>query len=73
MSRLYFPTRAEAQAKADDIHAWLIANDTAYAASVMAGHTTKWADPMQDVDDDGNVVGSMWYVPVSERCAGALG
>lgn len=71
MSRLSFPTRAEAQAKADAIHDWMLANDTAYAASVMAGHTTKWADPMQDVDDDGNVVGSMWYVPVSERCAGA--
>jgi len=71
MSRLEFNTQAEAQAQADAIHVWLLANDTAYAASVYSGHTVKWADPMQDTDESGNPVGSKWYVPVSERCAGA--
>lgn len=72
MTRLEFTTQAEAQAEADRIHAWMVANDTAYAASVYAGHTTKWADPIQDYDDDGNVIGTKWCVPVSARCAGAL-
>ena len=72
MSRLQFNTQAEAQAKADAIHDWLLANDQAYAASVYAGHTIKWADPVQDYDEDGNVIGTLWYVPVSARCAGAL-
>ena len=71
MNRLSFPTRAEAQAKADAIHDWMLANDTAYAASVYAGHTVKWADAVQDYDENGKVIGSKWYVPVSERCAGA--
>ena len=68
MSRLEFNTQAEAQAKADAIHAWLLANDTAYAASVYAGNTVKWADAVQDVDESGKPI---WYVPVSSRCAGA--
>jgi len=65
MSRLQFNTQAEAQAKADAIHNWMLANDTAYAASVLAGHTTKWADPIHDEENN------VWLVPVSERCAGA--
>ena len=71
MSRLEFNTRSEAQAKADAIHDWLLANDRAYAASVYAGFTEKWADPMQDRDENGTPIGTKWYVPVSERCAGA--
>lgn len=55
------PTEAEAQELADRCHAWLIANDPAYAASVAAGQTLQWAIPTQDEDT------GLWQVPVSER------
>lgn len=71
MNRLEFLTKSQAQAKCDAIHAWMISNNAEYAASVEAGQTVKWADPMQDVDDEGNAIGTKWYVPVSARCEGA--
>lgn len=55
------PTEAAAQDLADRCHAWLIANDEAYAASVAAGHTRQWAIPTQDKDT------GLWHVPVNER------
>ncbi len=60
------PTQAEAQELADRCHAYLIANDPAYAASVAAGHTLQWAIPTQDEDT------GLWSVPVSERVYGCL-
>lgn len=60
------PTQAEAQELADRCHAWLIANDPAYAASVEAGHTLQWAIPTQ-----GEKTG-LWSVPVNERVFGCL-
>ena len=59
-------TEAEAQELADRCHAYLIANDPAYAASVEAGHTLQWAIPTQDEDT------GLWNVPVSERVLGCL-
>lgn len=55
------PTQAEAQELADRCHAYLIANDPAYAASVEAGQTLQWAIPAQDEDT------GLWQVPVNER------
>lgn len=55
------PTQAEAQELADRCHAYLLANDPAYAASVAAGHTLQWAIPAQDKET------GLWSVPVSER------
>ena len=55
------PTEAEAQELADRCHAWLIANDSAYAASVAAGQTRQWAIPAQDEDT------GLWQVLVNER------
>lgn len=60
------PTQAEAQELADRCHAYLIANDPAYAASVAAGHTLQWAIPRQDEET------GLWSVPVNERARGAL-
>lgn len=60
------PTQAEAQELADRCHAYLIANDAAYAASVAAGQTLQWAIPTQDEDT------GLWQVPVSERVFGCL-
>jgi len=60
------PTEAAAQELADRCHAWLFANDTAYAASVAAGQTTAWAIPTQAESADA------WTVPVTERVLGAL-
>ena len=60
------PTKAAAQELADRCHAWLIANDDAYAASVTAGHTLQWAIPTQDEDT------GLWQVPVNERVYGCL-
>lgn len=55
------PTEAAAQELADRCHAWLIENDTAYAASVTAGQTKAWAIPTQDKAT------GLWLVPVTER------
>lgn len=62
--KLYYTTQAEAQAKADSIHAWMVANVVAYAQSVEADQTLRWAIPAQDV------IG--WYIHIKERCHGAL-
>lgn len=59
-------TEAEAQELADRCHAYLIANDEAYAASVAAGQTRQWAIPAQDEET------GLWSVPVNERVRGAL-
>jgi hypothetical protein len=69
--KLYFGTKAEAQAKADSLHNWLLANDEAYAASVQEGTTKKWASPLQDLDSDGKPV-EQWFIVVKHRCAPAL-
>lgn len=60
------PTESASQELAGRIHAYLIANDEAYALSVEGGHTLRWAIPSQDEDT------GMWSVPVSPRCVGAL-
>lgn len=60
------PTQAEAQELADRCHAYLIANDPAYTASVAAGHTLQWAIPTHDEET------GLWSVPVNERVYGAL-
>ena len=60
------PTEAAAQELAARCHAWLIANDEAYAASVRAGQTTAWAIPCESED------GKEWSVVVTERVMGAL-
>jgi hypothetical protein len=70
--RLEFATRGAAQLKADEIHAWMIANRTAYAKSVNAGKTTAWAIPYQDLDVNDNPINTLWYVNAKERCRSAL-
>lgn len=72
MSRLEFATQSEAQACADSIHQRMAANFTAYARSVAAGQTLRWAIPYQDVDESGRPIGSNWYVNVKDRCDSVL-
>lgn len=60
------PTQAEAQELADRCHAYLIAHDEAYAASVWNGYTLQWAIPAQDEAT------GLWSVPVNERVYGCL-
>jgi hypothetical protein len=69
--RLEFDTKAAAQSKADAIHAWLVANNKDYAASVASGQTLRWAEPRRDVDENGNAVGK-WHIPLKDRALGAL-
>lgn len=70
--KLAHTTKGEAQARADEMHQWLIANKRLYAESVASGHTLRWAIPRQEVDRDGNVIDANWHVPVDERVIGAL-
>jgi hypothetical protein len=70
--RLDFQTKDEAQAMADKIHQWMIANDAAYAQSVKDGHTTAWAIPYQDKDKDNKVINPDWFVNVKERSVKSL-
>lgn len=60
------PTQSAAQELADRCHAYLIANDSAYAASVEAGQTLQWAIPTQDEET------GLWQVTVNERVYGCL-
>lgn len=64
--------KAEAQALADRIHQWLIANDRAYAKSVADGQTLRWDVPRQQVDEKGVVTNQKWRVIVKPRVTGAL-
>jgi hypothetical protein len=70
--RLDFPTKDEAQAMADKIHEWMIANDAAYAQSVKDGHTKAWAIPYQDKDEDNKIISPAWFVNVKERSVNSL-
>jgi len=70
--RLTFTTQADAQARADSIHAQMIATDADYAASAAADQTVRWAIPYQDKDGAANVIGTNWYVTVSDRCRAVL-
>ncbi len=63
-------TQTEAQELADRCHAYLIANDPAYAASVEAGQTLQWAIPAEafEMQEDGTRGAFLgWQVPVNER------
>lgn len=70
--KLYFATKPQAQAKADSVHAWLLANNPAYSASATAKQTVRWDVPHQDLDADGNAIGTQWYVNVETKCMGSL-
>ena len=70
--KLQFAKQADAQAYADKLHHWMLANNTYYAASVTAGHTKQWAIPYQQKDENGNVIDPMWCVGVKDRCMNAL-
>lgn len=58
---------ATAQAWCAAIHAWLIANDPEYAASVSAGQTTAWCVPQRDLDGLGNPIGNLYFVIIRDR------
>lgn len=64
MGALEFLTKAEAQAAADKIHAWMIANHPEYAKSVSDGQTLRWAIPYE------SKLG--WAVNVKPRATDAL-
>jgi hypothetical protein len=71
------PTQPEAQKLADRCHAYLIANDAAYAASVAAGHTQEWCIPSPPhviTSMSGEAVSNQtqWGVIVDERVFGCL-
>lgn len=63
---LEFVLKADAQAKADAIHAAMIAASPAYKVSVMAGQTTCWDVPKNLVAADGKV-GATWAVTVKAK------
>jgi hypothetical protein len=65
--RLEFPTKLDAQTKADAIHTDMIAADGAYASSASGGQTTAWAKPYQDLDERGVPINSLWYINCKER------
>ena len=62
--RIFAQSEAQAQSFADRCHDHLIATDSAYAASVDAGQTVRWAILAQE---DGQ-----WFIPVEPRCFGAF-
>lgn len=62
--KLRFATQALAKTRADEIHAWLIQNDSKYAQSVDEGQTVRWGVPMPDSGE--------WVVMIKPRCLGAL-
>jgi hypothetical protein len=71
--RLRYATRLAAGTKANEIHAWMIANIPAYAKSVEEGHTLRWANAYQDLDTNGvPIPPGWWYVNCKARAINAL-
>lgn len=70
--RLSFASQIDAQACADRVHAWVIAHNASYAASVQAGQTTAWAKPYQDLDIDRKPLSLNWYINLKDRSFDAL-
>lgn len=70
--RLTYSTKAEAQIRADSIHAALIATDKLYAESVNAGHTKQWAIPYQDTDEAGKPINTEWHIVVNNQARGVM-
>jgi hypothetical protein len=62
--RIEAPTEAAAQALQDRVHSALIAGSPAYARSVAAGQTLRWAYPMRD--------GGAWSILLKDRALFAL-
>lgn len=69
--RLYTTSQSAAESLQAKAHAYLIATDSGYAASVQAGQTVRWATPSRDVDENGQPVGQ-WFIAVEPRCFGAF-
>ena len=70
--KLTYSTKAEAQTRADSIHAALIKADPLYAESVSAGHTKQWAIPYQDMDEAGKPIDTKWHVTVNDQVMAVL-
>lgn len=71
--RLESDLKAEMQAAADKMHAYLIATSPAYAASVAKGQTLRWDIPRLPVDANGQPVpGGKWFAIVKDKCLPAL-
>lgn len=70
--KLYFALRADAQTRADDIHAWMVANGPGYGKSVSDGRTARWSIPAQDLDDKGVPLTTEWFIVTKDRCDGAI-
>lgn len=68
VTRMEFATQRKAQDFADAVHQRMIGAEARYAANVAAGVTTAWAKPYQDTDENGDPIGTKWYVNLrSER------
>ena len=63
--RLLADTEDQAKSLADLAHGYMIGTDAAYAASVEAGQTLRWAVPQQDE-------AGQWSIVVESRCLGAF-
>ena len=70
--RLRFPAKPAADALAARVHTWMIANNTAYARSVTAGHTLRWAISYQDLLANGTPERPDWHVNLKARSFDAL-
>lgn len=78
--KLTYLTKAEAQARADKLHADLIATNPLYAESAALydpehpekGGTARWCFPQQTLDAEGKVVNPLWAVAVDEKVVATL-
>lgn len=71
MTRIFCTTRLEAQTICDAIHQRMIASNTAYARSVAAGQTVRWAVPRRDFDENEVETGD-YFVTIKDRCEPVL-
>lgn len=68
MPKLYFALQSQAQTRADSLHTSIIAGNPAYAGSVSANQTLRWAIPRQDVDLAGTPLNVFWWITCRDRC-----
>lgn len=77
MPKLYSLDQASAQARADDMHARMIAADPAYANSVAGNWTKRWCFPQQDmsavpIGQTSVPLSTLWCCPSTPRSDAVL-
>jgi hypothetical protein len=71
-TRLVFATQIPANTFAGAVHTRMIASNRDYATAASRGQIARWAFSYQDLDANGQPIGTNWHVNVKARCNSVL-